>query len=181
MDSKKGEGAFFVGVVIAIFGGMGLLGALVFLLIGGIFSSVFPAVFGTPFDDWDLDRGAVTCPGQVTVVEPNPGLRVNNQTTTRVVYQFDVGGLQRVGEVLVVSSHQLARTGQGTSVTVEYLPSNPSINRIEGTKAALAGWAGAMGIGFAIAGAVATLLFLIMTIMGAVVAVRARKRLRGAA
>jgi len=179
MANKDGSLAFIIGIIVAILGGMGLLGALIFLLVGGIFSSVFPAVFGTPFEDLELDREAATCSGQITVVEPNPGLTVNNQSTVRVEYQYDTGDGPRLGEVIVVRSHALASAQQGRPVTVQYLPSNPSVSRIEGTKAALAGWAGAMGIGFAIAGGVATLFFVVVTLIGIIVALRARRRSRG--
>lgn len=170
--------AFVVGLVLAGLGGFGLLGSFVFLLVGGVFSAVFPAVFGTPFSDLDLDREAARAPGQLLGVYPNPGLTVGNESTVRLVYRFDPGSGPREDEVVVVASHEMARLEPGAAVTVEYVAATPDVSRLAGTRVAIAGWAGALGLGFGVLGVVLVAVTGLLFAIGLVVALRAHLRSR---
>lgn len=166
--------ATVVGFVLVALGGSGLLGSLILLLVGTLFSGIMPAVFGTPWDDLHLDRGGVTGPGELEQVAPNPRLRVNDRATVRVEYRYVADGVERRGEVLVTDDHELARAGAGYPVVVERLPDRPEVSRIRGTRAQLAGFVGLLGLGFAGLGVLFLLLNVALIVAGLVLLSRRR-------
>ena len=172
---------FVVGLVVAVFGAISLFGAAFFLLMGGIFAIVFPVVFGTPMDDLSLDRRGVPCSGELIAVETDSALTVNGRPTVRLRYEYEPGGGTRDGEILVVDTDPLAALPLGSPLTVEFLPDDPDVSRIQGGKAAVAGVAGAIGLAFGGIGLIATLSTLVVTLLGVLLAVVGGRRMRAPA
>lgn len=167
--SNKGIVAIVLGAIILAIGAMGLVASITFLILGLVFSTVFPAVFGLPFQDLDLNRHALVCDGELTGVAPNPGLTVNGRPTVRLEYQYDVAGATRQGDIFVTDLDPLATLSAGSPVDVEYLPEEPDVSRILGSKRAIAGWAGFMGLGFGAFGLLFTGAQLLLLVLGVVV------------
>ncbi len=136
------------GGLLAYFGASGVLGALIFALIGGIFCIVFPLIFGLPFDDMRLDRGALVCEGELLERTPNPQLVINNRPTVRLDYRFYPGEGSREGDLLVTEDDPLAQLSPGAPLQVEFLPEDLSVSRIQGAKDCVAGWLSLMGFVF---------------------------------
>jgi len=113
-----------------------------------VFSTVFPMVFGLPFQDLALDRHALVCDGEVTAVSPNPSLTVNGRPTVHLDYRYDVAGAEWSGDMAVTDLDPLASLSPGAAVEVDYLPDDPDVSRIRGGRRAIAGWAGAFGMSF---------------------------------
>jgi len=170
-----------VGIIVAVIGATSLCTAAVLLLVGGAFALVFPVIFGTPMQDIQLNKHGVPCSGELVAVESNPSLTVNNRPTVRLRYEYDAAGLDRVGEILVTDTDPLAALPVGSSVTVEYLPDDPDVSRIQGGKAAVAGWAGAFGLGFGGIGLLATVGTLLLALFGVVIALLGARRMRAKA
>ena len=171
---------FIVGLVVAVLGASSFLVAAIFLLIGGVFSVVFPAVFGTPMHDLQLDRRGLPCTGELVAVETDTSLQVNGRPTVRLRYEYTLGDTNRDGAVLVVDTDPLAALPVGSKVTVEYLPDDPDVSRIQGGKAAVAGLAGAIGLFFGAFGLIATISTLVVSLAGVLLAVLGARRWRAA-
>lgn len=168
-----------VGIVTAVVGATGLATGAVFLLVGGVFGAVFPAVFGTPAHDMALDRRGAPCAGELVAVETDTNLTVNNRPTVRLRYEYEPGGPTREGAILVKDTDPLAGLPVGSPLTVEFLPDDPGVSRIQGGKAEIAGWAGAFGIGFAGLGLLVTVGNILVLLVGAaLIALGARKMRR---
>jgi len=145
---KRGTAVLIVGAVLTAVFSSGLLAAFAILVVSGVFAAVFPAVFGTPFDDLALDRRAQVCSGEMILVEEDSSLRVQTENTVRLGYRYDPGDGPREGESRVVASDGLAALAPGDTVDIEYLPDDPAVSRVRGSKAHIAGWGGAIGYGF---------------------------------
>lgn len=173
---RRSPALLVVGIVTTVLGATGLLTAVVFLLVGGIFAVVFPLVFGTPVHDLQLNRHGVPCTGELVAVETDTSMTVNNRPTVRLRYEYEPGGPTREGDILVVDTDPLAALPVGAPLTVEFLPEDPDVSRIQGGKAAVAGWAGAFGLGFGVFGLLATAGPLLLVLLGAgLVVLGARK------
>lgn len=179
VSARKGSPAvMIVGIIVAVIGATALASGAIFLLVGGVFAVVFPAVFGTPMNDLQLNKHGVVCSGELIAVEPNPNLTVNNRPTVRLRYDYDAAGLAREGDILVKDTDPLATLPVGSPVTVEYLPDDPDVSRIQGGKAAVAGWAGAFGLGFGGIGLLAVAGSLILALFGVGLALFGARRMR---
>ncbi len=154
------------GVSLLLLGASGLLGALIFLLVGGIFSAVFPTVFGTPMEDMRLDDDALAIPGELVAADPNPSMEFNGQPTVLLRYEYEVDDRPYEDSILVTADDPMARWTPGTALTVEILPDDPGVSRIQGGRAALAGWVGFMGLGFGALGLLATAVTLATVLAG---------------
>lgn len=167
-SQTKGTGivAIVVGAIILAVAATGLLASITFLILGLVFSTVFPAVFGLPFQDLQLNQHALVCDGVVTGVSPNPGLTVNNHPTVRLDYEYDVAGATRSGDIAVTDVDPLASLLPGATIDVEYLPDDPAVSRILGGKRAIAGWAGVFGLGFGAFGLLFTGAQLLLLVLG---------------
>ncbi len=178
VPKKKGVVPMVGGIILITVGATGLFTGLVFLLVGGVFSAVFPAVFGTPLDDLRLNSDAAVCDGVLDEVLPDQSLQVNGQPTVRLRYSYDAGRGVEHGEIHVTASNPMADWTVGSSVAVEYLPEDPSVSRLQGGKANLAGWAGAIGIGFGVLGLLLTIPPLVLILAGVFLLIVARRRAR---
>jgi len=156
---STGKALVALGIFVSVSSAFGTLFGVMYLLFSGVFALVLPAVFGTPWDDLALDDRAQVCPGELTVVAEDSSLRVNDENTVRIVYDYDPGDGPREGELRVLQSDPLAALAPGDAVAVEYLPDEPEVSRIQGGKIAISGWAGMMGYLFAAIGLVVAVFF----------------------
>jgi hypothetical protein len=164
---RRSPAMLVVGIVTTVIGATGLLTAVVFLLVGGVFGVVFPLVFGTPMHDLQLNRRGVPCSGELIAVETDTSMAVNSRPTVRLRYLYEPGGPTREGDILVKDIDPLAALPVGSPLTVEFLPDDPDVSRIQGGKVAIAGWAGAFGLGFGVFGLLATAGNLVLVLLGA--------------
>jgi hypothetical protein len=155
-----------VGGVLTALGVLGTLTGLIFGVLGLVFGIAFPAAFGTPWADMQLDRGSWMATGEVTAVSPNPALVVNSHPTVRIDYEFDASGATYVDHVLVVDVDPLAALQPGVWVDVDYLPDDPTVSRLHGAKAEVAGLAGAIGVGLAVVFGLSAVLPVLMLAVG---------------
>jgi len=167
--ARAGTMAIVIGAIMVTLSATALLSALIFLLVGGSFSLIFPLVFGLPVNDLKLNQDAGTTTGTIVEVEPTPELEVMSEPTVRLTYRYEVAGAAYEGDVQVRESHELTALGVDSSATVEYLPDDPGVSRLEGSKHAVAGWGGALGLGFGGAGLIATICAAMPVLLGVAV------------
>ena len=144
--ADDGTSSIAIGAVLAWLGLQGAGAGAAVLLTFATLSITFTLVFGLPFDDRALDQRSLTCTGRLTEVEPTPNYQINSEGT--VVLYFDCPDLSAHDDwkVRVVESDPIADLRPGDPVIVEYLPDDPGVARIQGSRAAPAGWVGLVSL-----------------------------------
>ncbi|MDP6929432.1 MAG: hypothetical protein QF412_07000 [Planctomycetota bacterium] len=104
---------------------VGLVGAIA-LFTGGILLITFSTINGMPFADEALDQNSET--GEARVIQIAP---IEGSDTIRITYRFRTSDQREWdGQSLATS----LRFHEGLAYAVEYLPDDPAINRLAGTR-----------------------------------------------
>ncbi len=148
MAAKSTGTGSIIGGAILLLGGSGCATWVFVLgLLGLIFSVVFPFAFGTPFEDWRMDRAEMTrADGEVVDLSIVPNTSINEQAVYTLSYRFDADGELIEDDARVLEYDALSRATPGGPLEVEYLAEEPSLSRPAGALSNPGGWAGIVGL-----------------------------------
>jgi hypothetical protein len=146
-------GKLLGGLAMLLAGGGCSTWVFVFLLLGCIYTVVFPIAFGLPFDDLRLDRAdPVRADGEVLDLVAVPHTSIDEQSVYTLSYHFDVDGERVEDQSRVLEYDALSAASPGSPLEVEYLADAPTVSRPVGARANPGGWAGIIGLPFLLLG-----------------------------
>lgn len=146
-------GKLLTGGVLMLAGGGCGTWAAVFVMLGVIFTLVFPFAFGLPLDDLRLDRAEpLLADAEVVELVSVPHTSINEQAVYTLSYRFDADGELVEDHARVLEYDALSSASPGDALEVEYLADEPLVSRPVGAKANPGGWAGVVGLPFLLLG-----------------------------
>jgi len=173
-ERQSTSGKMFAGIGLVLVGGGCGTWTGVFVLLGVIFTVVFPLAFGLPFDDLRLDRGVTQqVDGEVLGLEWVPNTTINEQSVYTISYSFDAAGQPVQGDARVLEHDAVSNASAGSPLPVEYLEEDPAISRPVGSTANAGGWAGIVGLPFLLLGLLGCVPVALMLGLGIVLVLRA--------